>query len=91
MMISGDPSSGLPVHRDLPYTRAELTWICRNEMPVSTGDVLSRRTRALVLNARASAEIAPEVTRIMAETMGYDQLWQEEQMKSYNKFLEKYL
>ena len=90
-MISTDPSSGLPLHRDLPYTRAELTWICRNEMPVSTGDVLSRRTRALILNARASAEMAPEVSRIMAETMGYDELWQAEQIKSYNEELEKYL
>lgn len=90
-MISADPSSGVPVHRALPYTRAELTWICRNEMPVSTIDVLSRRTRALILNARASAEIAPEVTRIMAETMGYDQHWQADQIKSFNELIEKYL
>jgi len=90
-MISEDPSSGIPVHKDLPYTRAEITWICRNEMPVNTGDVLSRRTRALLLNARASAEIASEVSRIMAEIYGFDQSWQKKQNEAYKELVIKYL
>ncbi len=38
---------------------------------------LPGRTRALFLNARASAEIAPETAGIMAQKMGYDQKWEE--------------
>lgn len=90
-MISEDPSSGIQIHKDLPYTRAEITWICRNEMPVNIVDVLARRTRALILNARASAEIAPEVSRIMAQTLGYDRDWQDIQIKSYNELINSYL
>jgi glycerol-3-phosphate dehydrogenase len=90
-MISGDPLSGVPLHRDLPYTRAEIVWICRNEMPVNTEDILARRTRALILNARASAEIAPEVSRIMAEIYGFDQSWQDKQNMAYNKLILNYI
>jgi glycerol-3-phosphate dehydrogenase len=90
-MISGDPLSGVPLHRDLPYTRAEIVWICRNEMPVNTEDILARRTRALILNARASAEIAPEVSRIMAEIFGFDQSWLDKQNMAYNKLILNYI
>ncbi len=38
-------------------------------------DILARRTRSLFLNARASAEIAPEVAGLMAKEFGYDKRW----------------
>lgn len=90
-IIKENPSAGLPMHKDLPYTRAEIFWICRNEMPVNLEDVLSRRTRAILLNTRASAEIANEVASIMAETMGCDINWQAAQIRSYNELILKYL
>jgi glycerol-3-phosphate dehydrogenase len=85
------PSASLLIHKDLPYTKAEISWICRNEMPVNLDDILSRRTRATLLNARASAESAPEVARIMAETLGLDSSWQSSQIKAYNDLIIKYL
>lgn len=90
-IIAEDPAAGLLIHKDLPYTKAEILWICRNEMPVNLDDVLSRRTRATLLNARASAESAPEVARIMAETQGFDGNWQASQIKAYNDLIFKYL
>jgi glycerol-3-phosphate dehydrogenase len=90
-MISDDPSSGVPLHGDLPYTKAEIVWICRNEMPVNTEDVLARRTRAIILNARASAVIAPVVSEIMAEVYGFDTDWQYRQNAAYNDLILKYL
>jgi glycerol-3-phosphate dehydrogenase len=90
-IISNDPSAGNLIHKDLPVTRAEIIWICRNEMPVKVEDVLARRTRAILLDARASAEIAPEVARIMADTLGYDQEWQSEQIRVYNELINIYL
>ena len=57
-MIADSPGLGTPIDIRLPYTRAEIIWICRNEMPVTIEDILARRTRALFLNARASADIA---------------------------------
>lgn len=90
-IINEDPASGSSIDPRLPYTRAEILWICRNEMPVSIEDVLARRTRSLFLNARASADIAPVVAGIMAEEFGYDQKWQEEQLESYRQLVKNYL
>ena len=90
-MITEDPMSGIPFDRRLPYTRAEIIWICRNEMPYTLEDILARRTRSLFLNARVSAEIAPEVAELMAKEFGYDLNWQEQQIKSYNELVKNYL
>jgi glycerol-3-phosphate dehydrogenase len=90
-IISKDLSAGLPMHKDLPLTRAEVIWICKNEMPVNLDDILARRTRSIILNARASAEIAPEVARIMAEQLGLDNDWVKAQLDLYNKLIIKYL
>ena len=90
-MISESPESGLPIDPRLPYTRAEIIWICRNEMPFNVEDILARRTRALFLNARASAEIAPEIAGMMAAEFGYDQKWRSEQVDMYNQLVRNYL
>jgi len=90
-VISENPELGNPIDARLPYSRAEITWICRNEMPFSIEDVLARRTRALFLNARVSSEVAPEVASLMAEELGLDEKWQKEQVKLYNKLISNYL
>ena len=90
-MISENPGSGIPVDHRLPYTRAELIWICRNEMPVTVEDLLARRTRALFLNARASSEMAAEAAAIMAGESGSDMNWQSEQIESYHRLVKNYI
>src|SRR5262249_22047531 len=50
-----------PLHPRLPYLAAEVIWAVRNEMAWTVEDVLSRRTRALLLDAKASMEAAPRV------------------------------
>ena len=90
-LVSEDPASGNLLHKDLPYTRAEITWICKNEMAVNIDDVLARRTRSILLNTRASAEIAPVVARIMADNSGFGGDWQKSQVESYNELINKYL
>jgi glycerol-3-phosphate dehydrogenase len=91
MMIKEKPELGLPIHPRLPYSRAEIRWICKNEMPFTIEDVLARRTRALLLNARASAEIAPEVAELMSEEFGFNDKWQKDQVESYNILINNYL
>jgi glycerol-3-phosphate dehydrogenase len=90
-MIADSPGLGSAMDPRLPYTKAEIIWICRNEMPVNIEDILARRTRALFLNARASADIAPEVAHLVAEEFGYDKKWEQEQIGSYNKLIGNYL
>jgi glycerol-3-phosphate dehydrogenase len=90
-IISEKPELGIPVDERLPYTKAEIIWICRNEMPVNIEDVLARRTRSLFLNARASADIAPQVADIMATEFGFDDKWKSDQIKSYNQLIGNYI
>jgi glycerol-3-phosphate dehydrogenase len=90
-LITQDPSLGEPIDQRLPYTRAEMIWISRNEMPLNLEDILARRTRALFLNARASADIAGEVAGIMAAEMGYGPEWRKDQTESYIKLVQNYI
>ena len=64
-LMRATPSLAAPLHAALPYTGAEVVWAVRNEMARTVEDVLARRTRALFLNARAAAAMAPEVARLM--------------------------
>ena len=60
------PSLAERLHPALPYVGAEVVWAARHEMARTVEDVLARRTRALFLNARAAAAMAPAVAGLMA-------------------------
>lgn len=78
-----DPSLQALVHPALPYRRAEVVWHARHEMACTVEDVLARRTRALVLDARASIAAAPLVARILAAERGRDEAWSAAQVRQY--------
>jgi glycerol-3-phosphate dehydrogenase len=90
-MIDEDPSLGIAIDPRLPYTRAEMIWICRNEMVVTVEDLLARRTRSLFLGAKASSDIAPLVAEIMAGEAGYNSNWIDEQVRSYRELVKNYI
>ena len=58
-LMRAAPDLARPLHPALPYTGAEVVWAVREEMARTVEDVLARRTRALLLDARASVEMAP--------------------------------
>ena len=89
-LIEDEPGMGEPVHPGLPYCRAEIAWIARNEMPLTLEDMLARRTRALFLDARASAEAGPVVAGIMASEFGFSRSWQENEVSRYNDLIKIY-
>lgn len=90
-LIAEDPELGESLHPNLPYVPAEIVWAARNEMARTVEDVLARRTRALLLDARASMEIAPEVARLMAEELGRDAEWARGQAEAYRKLAKEYI
>lgn len=71
------------LHPALPYWHAEVLWHVRHEMARTVDDVLARRTRALVLDARASIEAAPVVARLLARELRRDERWAAEQVDAY--------
>ena len=90
-LIENEPGMAELVHPKLPYCKAEIAWIAANEMPRTLEDMLARRTRALFLDARASAEAGPVVAGIMAKELGFGKDWIDRQLHDYEKVLENYL
>jgi glycerol-3-phosphate dehydrogenase len=80
-----------PLHPSLPYKQCEVVWAVRVEMARHVEDVLARRTRALLLNARASIEAAPLVAQRMAEELGRDEEWIEAEVEAYRELAAGYL
>lgn len=84
-LMDGDPDLAQPLHPDLPYVRAEVVWQARHEMARRVEDVLARRTRALVLDAKAALESAPLVARLMADELGFDVQWQAREVAAFRE------
>ena len=66
-----DPRLAGPIHPELPITGSELVFAARAEMARSVEDLLARRTRALLLDARAAIAVADEVARLVAPELGW--------------------
>jgi len=90
-MINREPELGEMLHDALPINKAQVVWAAQNEMARTVEDFLSRRTRALLLNARASKEMAPEVAKIMARELGKDEKWEKSQNEAYQNLANDYL
>jgi glycerol-3-phosphate dehydrogenase len=84
------PEWSEPLHPALPYRACEVIWAAREEMARTVDDVLARRTRALLLDARASAEIAPRVAALLAGELGRDADWERRQVESFRALARGY-
>ncbi len=82
-LIRERPELAALLHPRLEFLSAEVVWHARHEMARTVEDVLARRTRALLLDARASMEAAPRVASLLAHELGKDQAWEQEQVKAY--------
>lgn len=90
-LVQADPSLGELLHSRLTYIRAEIIWAAREELCMTVEDALSRRTRALLLDAAAAIECAPLVAELLARELGRDTLWQELQVAEFRKLAIHYL
>jgi len=78
-----DRSLAEPLHEALPYLGAEVVFAARYEMAHTLDDILSRRTRARILNAGAAAEVAPAVAKLVASDLGWDDAEQAKQVRAF--------
>jgi glycerol-3-phosphate dehydrogenase len=90
-LVNKNPELAERLHPRLPYTKVEVVWAARNEMARNLDDVLARRVRALFLDARASIEMAPEVARLVAAELGYDDKWVKNQIEEYTSLAKEYI
>lgn len=79
------------ISQDLHIHKAQVIWAVKEEMARSVEDVLSRRTRALLLNAKEAVRIAPVVAFIMADVLGKDDKWITEQVNNFNIVAKNYI
>ena len=75
----------------LGITRAQVQWAVQHEMARTVEDVLSRRTRALLLDARESVRIAPEVAAMMCALLKKHDLWKEQQLTAFGQLASNYI
>jgi glycerol-3-phosphate dehydrogenase len=89
-MMDADAVLSERIHPELPYPKALVIWAVRNEQARTIEDVLSRRTRILLLNAAAAVESAPRVADLMAAELGRDKNWIESQLQAFTALAKNY-
>ena len=90
-LIESDPGLAEKMQPRLPYPLATVVWGARHEQARTLEDILSRRTRALLLDARATIEAAPAVAAVLAKELGRDKAWESEQVKEFTELAGGYL
>ena len=73
----------------LPYRRAEAVYAVRYEMATTLDDVLSRRTRARLLNRDATAAAAEDVADLVGEELGWTADERARQVAAYRQAAER--
>ncbi len=90
-LVRSEPGLEAPVHPRLDLCRGEVVWFARREMARTVDDVLARRSRCLLLDARAAREAAPAVARILAGELGRDDAWARSQAEDFAQLAGRYL
>jgi glycerol-3-phosphate dehydrogenase len=90
-LMQDNPAMAHVLHERLPIVAAQVVWATRHEMARTVDDMLSRRTRALILDARAAIEMAPAVARLMAVELHHDSDWELAQVAEFGSIAKGYL
>lgn len=90
-LMNEDPALSEMLSEKLHIQKVQVIWAIRHEMARTVEDFLARRTRALQLDARESIQLAPAVANLMANEMGLDKKWQDEQVNSFTQLAHKHL
>lgn len=89
-IMKEDKSYSDLMHKDLPYQMGEVVFAVRYEMARRLEDVLSRRTRSLLLSTKASLEIAHRVASLMAKELGMPKEWVDTEVKTFSLLAKNY-
>jgi len=79
------------LHPALPITAGDVRRAAREEMARTVDDVLSRRTRSVILDARAAIEVAPAVARLLAIELRWNSDWERQSCEDFRAVARGYL
>jgi glycerol-3-phosphate dehydrogenase len=89
-LLAERPELAEPLHPALPYRKVDAIWGVRHESARTVEDVLARRTRALLLDARAAGEAAAVTAELMRVELGRDRSWAEGQTAAFETLTRQY-
>ncbi len=72
-----------------PYVNAEFLFAVRSEMATSLIDLVTRRTRAHLHDARATLAAAPSIAQLVAPELGWDATQVTSQVEAYRAFVHR--
>jgi len=84
-LLGEAPRYAREIHPMIGFKAGEVVWAARCEMARTVEDVLSRRTRTLLLDARAALEAAPAVAEILGDVLGKDADWKNAQVRDFER------
>lgn len=90
-LMQQNPDLAEKLHPNFPYTCAEVIWSARNEMAETVEDILSRRLRILFIDAQAAKDMAPKVASLLAQELSADQVWETNQIETFNTLADGYI
>jgi len=82
---------GERLHPNHDIAAGMVAWAARHEMARTVEDVLARRTRLLLLDARAAIECAPRVAELLATELRREGEWAREQVTLFTELARGYL
>jgi glycerol-3-phosphate dehydrogenase len=81
---------GERLHEEHALVAGEVVWAARHEMARTVEDVLSRRSRLLLLDARAAIAAAPRVAKTLAAELGREEAWAGRQAEEFTELASGY-
>lgn len=82
-LVEQDNSLATRLLSDLPYIRAEMLYVCREEMAYTLEDVLQRRTHIALEDRLRGTEIAAMVAHLIGPELGWDAEEEASQVERY--------
>jgi glycerol-3-phosphate dehydrogenase len=90
-LIKKQPDLGRKLDETLEFLQAEVVWAARYELARTVEDVLARRVRVLFLDAEAAIRMAPKVATLLAQELGFDRAWEQQQVVDFTALAKGYL
>ncbi len=88
-LMRSDESLAAPVIEGQPYVGAEFIYSVRHEMATSLTDLLTRRTRAHLHDARTTLAAASSIAELVGPELGWDQPQIREQVEAYEALVRR--
>lgn len=82
-LIANNASLGEELIPGLPYLKCEAVFAATHEMATTLDDILTRRTRARLLDRHATRKVAPLVVELVAPYLGWSEEVQQQQLAHF--------